>query len=146
MDNDNKMLILAVVVVVALGFLGFVFGDLTGYSTRDSNEKTLTRLYISSNPDIIEEFSPTIGASDFVYFTVEVGSAGVNDQISFYEVDGLNERRRSQTHIECTGYICRPNRVEVKKYKIPSSWEGEYCAKVYDREFAEDVKTCFFVE
>ena len=145
MDNDNKILVSAVLVVLALGFLGFVFGDLTGFAARTSSEKVLTRVYISSDPNIIDEFSPTVTPGDFIYLTIETGSAGAKDEISFYEQVDLNPRRRSKTYIGCTGYICRPNRVEVKKYKVPNNWDGEYCARVYDREFGENVEACFYV-
>jgi len=67
MDNDNKILVSAVLVVLALGFLGFVFGDLTGFAARTSSEKVLTRVYISSDPNIIDEFSPTVTPGDFIY-------------------------------------------------------------------------------
>ncbi len=145
MDNDNKILISAVLVVVALGFLGFVFGDLTGFAAKSGREKVLTRLYISSDQNVIDEFNPTVSPGSFLYVTVETGSSGVKDELSFYEQLGLNPRRRETTSIGCTGYICRPNRVEYKKFKVPNSWDGEYCVRVYDREFREDVEACFFV-
>jgi|TARA_B100001964_G_C13777105_1_gene398591 hypothetical protein len=145
MDNDNRVLALAIVVVVVLGFLGFVFGDLTGFAARN-REKVLSRMYLSSNPDVLDEFSLTVDAGDFIYITIETGSAGTKDEASFYEQVGVNSRRRAKTFLGCSGYSCRPNRVITKKYKISHSWDGEYCARVYDREFREDVEVCFFVK
>ena len=146
MDNDNKMLVMAALVIVALGFIGFIFGDLTGFAARSSREKVLTRLYLSSDSNIIDEFNPVVGPTDFLYITVETGSAGIKDEVAFYEQLGLNPRKRAKAFMDCTGYICRPNRVETKNYKIPSNWDGDYCAKVYDNEFKEDVEACFTVE
>ncbi|MDP6642039.1 MAG: hypothetical protein QGF74_01505 [Candidatus Nanoarchaeia archaeon] len=145
MDNDNRILALAIVVVVVLGFLGFVFGDVTGFAVRN-REKVLSRMYLSSNPDILDEFSPTVDSGDFIYITVETGSSGIKDEVSFYEQVGTNPRKRAKTFLGCTGYMCRPNRVVSKKYKTSHFWDGEYCARVYDREFREDVEVCFFVK
>ena len=144
MDSDVKTLLLALLVIVAIGAVAFSFGDITGRAAR-SYEKVLSKISVSSDPDIAEE-NPVVSQTDFLYITVETGSSGITDSVSFYEITGVSDRRRSTTSLGCTGYICRPNRVVTKDYKIPSGWSGEYCVRVHDKEFDKDVEDCFTVQ
>ena len=144
MHEDHKYLVLALVVMVVLGVISFAFGEITGEVARNY-EKKLTKVYISSDPFIQDETLPRLNPGDFLYITVETGSAAITDKIRFYEQVESNFRKRADTYLGCSGYSCRPNKIITKEFKIPSLWEGKYCVRNYDREFKKDVEACFII-
>src|SRR3989344_6766367 len=91
MDKDTKGLILALVVIVIVAIVAFNFQAYTGnlidvrglanyeVTTRgglvSSNiEESVSKIYVSTNLDVVDEDNPTIFAGEKFYVTVETGS------------------------------------------------------------------------
>tara|TARA_Y100000310_G_C20703085_1_gene831920 strand:+ start:83 stop:526 length:444 start_codon:yes stop_codon:yes gene_type:complete len=146
MDNDTKILVLSVLVIVTIGVVSFSFGDVTGRVARNY-DKVLSEIYVSDDPDIVDGGYPVIGKGGMVWVTIDTGSAGTSNQLGFYEHNGVAYKRRGDTLLDdnCGGASCRPGRTTVKRYQLHPSWEGEYCAGVLDKEFDEKIYACFFI-
>ena len=144
--DDNKTLVLAVIVVLAIGGIAFAFGGFTG-AVAKTGDKRISTICVSSDPDMACEDEPRITSGDDIYITVQTGSEGTSNVLGFYDKNSVNFKRRATTFLDegCGGTSCRANRVTAKKYKTDTDWSGKYCARVFDRAVGKHVEACFFI-
>tara|TARA_Y100000310_G_scaffold345665_1_gene467940 strand:- start:2509 stop:2949 length:441 start_codon:yes stop_codon:yes gene_type:complete len=144
--DENKTIIIAVLVILAIGVISFSFSGITGSAVSDG-EKRISKIYVSSSEDVAITQNPRISKGGIIYVTVETGSEGSDNMVGFYLKDGDKYRRRATTELEdgCGGGKCRKNRVVSKKYKLNADFEGTYCARVLDKAIDKQVEACFFI-
>ncbi|MDP6641893.1 MAG: hypothetical protein QGF74_00735 [Candidatus Nanoarchaeia archaeon] len=145
--EDNKTLILAVLIVLVVGGVAFAFNGVTGAVARSGIEERMATICVSSDVDIACEDDPRISVGNHVYVTVDTGSEGTSNVAGFYDKNGVTYKRRATTFLDegCGGTSCRPNRITSKNYNIPVSWSGRFCARVFDRATGKQVEDCFFI-
>ena len=140
MDKDYKIIIVAVLLIIALGFLGINFGY-TGRVTEKSNSEIIVKPY-------------TVGSNDYIYFSVKVDNS--------YNRRGLEKRYRicrdytkysTRCVVDRVIFNCGPVsscRKDFKdSYKLSGLEEGEYyilAKEIVGAKGSEGVRGYFRVE
>jgi|TARA_B100001971_G_C18168941_1_gene525919 hypothetical protein len=145
--EDNKTLILAVLAVLAVGGLAFAFNGATGAVARSGVNERMATICVSSDVDLACEDDAKVGVGKYIYVTVDTGNEGTSNIVGFYDKNSPTYKRRATTKLDegCGGTSCRPNRITYKKYNIPVSWSGKFCARAFDRATGKQVEDCFLV-
>ena len=159
MDKDTKGLILALVVIVIVAIVAFNFQAYTGnlidvrglanyeVTTRgglvSSNiEESVSKIYVSTNLDVVDEDNPTIFAGEKFYVTVETGSQGSDNRLRAYSKDDFFQGG-TRVFLKPCSDNCNRNRVVSAEILSSSSWgDGEYCVSVRDGLTKQEVERC----
>jgi len=149
-ELDQKKVIFGTILFVLIVLVSFNIDQFTGSATKSSQSgvETLTKLYVSSFPNLISEYNPTIDGGKKVFFTIEVGSQGSKDEVSIYDSNSRTGHRIATVKLTegCGGSSCRPFRITSANYVTATTWNGEYCARVYDRGLKKEIESCFMVK
>ena len=145
--DDNKALVLAVLVILVVGGVAFAFSGFTGAVSKSRDEKRISTVCVSSDPDVACEKDTRVSSGDSIYITVQTGSEGTSNVLGFYDKNAPTYKRRATTTLDegCGGTSCRNDRITTKSYKIPVDWSGRFCARVFDRATGKQVEDCFFI-
>lgn len=148
MDKDKKTWLIAFLVLVVVVLVLSNFGVITGQVPRANIEK-LSKVYLSTSEDIVDVPSLSVKSGSLVYVTIETGSEGIWNRVSFYRgIEGVRKREAmlTLTTTGCGGNYCDQNKVVSGSYKIGSDWDGTYCVSVKDRAVNKEVEKCFEVK
>lgn len=149
MDKDKKTWLIAFLVLVVVVLILSDLGVMTGQVPRAKIEK-MTNVYISTSSDIVSEASPKINQGNLIYVTVETGSEGMWNRVSFYKQEGnIVVKRFAQlvlTDSNCGNNYCDANKIVSGSYAVGADWLGTYCVGVKDRATEKETKDkCFEV-
>lgn len=154
MEMDKRTFLIAFTIILVLGVVFFNFEKFTGQATRPIEE---SKVYVSSSEYIKSEPNLMLKAGETVYVTVDVGSEGIYRNLRIADnnrggaITGGPEVELNSDSIQgCGGNRCsapRPGETKLVtgSYKTWNSWEGEYCAMVYDLAVEDHIGTCFTV-
>src|SRR3989344_2804169 len=155
MENDTKILAIAVVVLLALGFLSFAFtGNIIKQKSRGYEERQMTTVMISNDGvNYYDDELLDVKYGKHVYFKINTGYPfGTNSLVKFFwypgETTGIksNELYKGGDYIEgCGKPYCRGGFDRELKHLTLGLERGLNCAVFYDRGFEEDIKLCFNV-
>lgn len=148
MDKDKKTWLIAFLVLVIVVLVLSNFGVITGQVPRAKTEK-LSKVYLSTSEDIVDVPSLSVKQGALVYVTIETGSEGIWNRVSFYKgIEGVRKREAMLTLVDngCGGNYCDQNTVVSGSYKIGADWDGTYCVSVKDRAVNKEVEKCFEVK
>jgi len=141
--RETKTMVFALAAVVLVAILALNF-ESTG-KTVSTKAVTLTKVYVSSNPEIINQNNPIIKAGNYIYITVESGSNAISKEVKIVRKD--NGLRVTEKPIKgCEGINCDRDEVGTATYKTPTSWYGNYCAEIQNRELNKVWQACFSVQ
>ncbi|MBU4502671.1 MAG: hypothetical protein KKA79_08795 [Nanoarchaeota archaeon] len=137
MNFDKKTTLMALSILLVAVLVGLNFEKFTGQlilknEGRSAYEAIPSQVYASNDPSIVKMNNPIVENGKKVYFTVEVGSEGTQRKLSIYREAGGARVGQIELDQNCGGNKCRPDRVTWADYRIPESWEGEYCGRVWD--------------
>ncbi len=114
--KENKTLIIAVIIVILLVIVSFKNNGITGLVTSDISNSQL-----AVSPSIVRVGEP-------IFITVNPGSEGVNQKLSFYQ---LEDSLRKRSIDLCDNPICYDS--TSLSFTIPTNWEhGVYRITIYD--------------
>ncbi len=114
-DKDNKILIIAIAVLIFLFLIG-PKDSITGKVTLDDS---VTSLMV---------YPKVVSNEEAVYITVKPGIDGVNQKVGFYKAE---DNLRKVSNDLCNNYKCTEE--SSIGFFIPQHWEsGIYYVKVYD--------------
>jgi len=140
--KDTKTLVFALAAIVIIAVVAINLGP-TGKAVSKQGI-TLTKLYVSADPSVINQDSPVVNAGSFVYITVEAGT-DVDKEIKIInKKTGL--RVTDRTLKGCGGVDCDPGEVGTTKYRTSTSWNGEYCVIAKHRKLDKEWQACFTVQ
>lgn len=141
-SNQKTMIISLVFVLVAL-VVAFNFEKFTGQAAKNVQP---TKIYISSDPDIVDLGSVTVSPGDDVYVTVDAGSKGSYGTVYIYDVNTARQKRVvSRELTNCGPTMCRSGVIGTAKIDVYSNWKGKYCATVQDLATKKNIQSCFTV-
>jgi len=141
--KETKALVFALAAVVVVAILALNF-ESTG-KTVLTKSSGLTKVYVSSNPTVINQENPKINAGDYIYITVESGSNSVNKEVKIIKKDtGLRVTEKSIKG--CEGISCDREEIGTASYKTPTSWYGDYCIEIQNRDLNKVWQACFNVQ
>ncbi len=131
-----------VLVLIAL-VIAFNFEKFTGQAIKKTS---VTKLYVSADPNIADQGEITVDRGDEIYFTVDAGSKGSNGLVIVYDMNGARERRiQSLEIVNCGSNLCKAGTIGTVRSNVYYNWEGKYCARVRDVATKKDVQSCFRV-
>ena len=114
--KENKTLIIAVIIVILLVIVSFQNNGITGLLVSDGGHSQLT-----VSPSIVR-------VGELLFITVNPGSTGVNQKLSFYQ---LEDSLRKRSVDVCDNPLCYDD--ASFSFTIPTNWEhGVYRITVYD--------------
>ena len=117
MKQEDKLLLAAFFIILALLFIGITQDGLTGYLIKESSDTT-----ILISP-------PTVSTGEILHITVIPGSDGVHQKTSFYQAE--DNLRKLSVHTLCSNFVCTEE--GSFSFFIPLHWEsGVYHVKMYD--------------
>lgn len=140
---DKKTALVSFVILFVLGIVFFNLEEFTGDVTNIS-----PKIYLSLDPDIMEESFSSVQPGDKVFFTVETGSKGVRRTGYIYEYrSSTSSLGKASVKFDknCGGGSCRANKVSWGEYRIPDYWEGTYCVRVTELRTNDMFEKCFVV-
>lgn len=153
MDKDIKILMIAAVLLLAIGFLSFSYtGNFVSKRTRGYETRELTKIWISNDGEnYIDEGILDLKFGGRVYFKVETGFPfGTDALVKFYwypdKESGIfrEEIYKSGTYMPgCGKPSCRGGLTKEFKYLTIGLEKGLNCAVFKDRGFEEEIKVCF---
>lgn len=151
MELDKRMTVMVLSILLIAVLVGLNFEKFTGKYVSNpfrEGETVLSKVYVSTDPSVVKMDNPTVVAGKKVYFTVEVGSEGCRRNMAIYRKAGGSRVARIELDQNCGGDKCRPDRITWADYRIPTDWEGEYCARVWDFSTQDYLKpgACFTVK
>ena len=130
--------ILPIVLVVAALFVLFNLIDLTGQAVK------------SGRPTEITVSQTTVAASGYIQLTITPGTEHSKGTVQYYKRDSVrarDNRMSSDQRIEgCSTAKCSAGIKRTVNFNVPRTWNGKYCAKVYDYLTRKDAETCFTVK
>lgn len=142
---DNRTIIVSLVVIIVAGLVFFNFERFTGEATKEA----MTKLYVSSDVEVMSETNPVIGKGEYVYFTEMPGKLGGSGTLYIRSMS--KDRKwgpivRTQVFKNCNSNKCNPSQVGTLNFKTYYDWAGEYCGEVTDFATWKTVTTCFTVK
>src|SRR3989338_3599066 len=146
-ERDYRPVVTFLAGILIIALVAFNVETWTGTSVRERSQ-VLTKIYVSSSPDIANEDHPVIEPGGRVFFTAEVGSYGARNIITLYDRSTHVKDRRVATiplSINCGGDTCRPNRITTKNYRLNDEWTGEFCGRIRDLFEDKKVEVCFTI-
>ena len=155
MNNDTKILAIAFVVLLAMGFLSFSFtGSFISKNTRGLETRELTEILISNDGEnFVKDKLINVKFGRYVYFKIKTGNPfGTNSLVKFFwypsDISGVfkEEVYKGGYYISgCGKPYCRGGLNRELKHLTLGLEKGLNCAVFYDRGFEKDVKICFNV-
>lgn len=143
--DDKKILIIAVVLLVGIFILDKT--GVTGKTVVDRPE-TISKIYVSDDETILNKENLQVTENAMIYFTSETGSKGTDSTLNIYKEirDGRFVREETMNiEGECGDQVCRPGKIGKRELRVPTFWEGKYCAGLQDLETRKDILVCFTV-
>lgn len=142
---DSKNLVVTLVIVLVAAVVFFNFERFTGQATKES----ITKLYVSADPEEMSQTNPVVKKGEYVYFTEMPGKEGGSG--TMYVRSMAEDRKwgpivRTQVFKNCNSNICRTNQVGTLNFKTYYDWEGKYCGEVTDFATWKTVTACFTVK
>ncbi len=143
---DNKTLVVSLVVLIIAGVVFFNFEKFTGEAVKKTD---MTKLYVATAPEVIDQVNPVIGKGKYVYFTEMPGNKGGSGTLYIRSMS--KDRKwgpivRTQVFKNCNSNKCNPSQVGTLNFKTYFDWAGEYCGEVTDFATWKTVKACFTVK
>lgn len=136
------MIVSLVLVLVAL-VVAFNFEKLTGQATK--KVESVTKVYLSTDPDIADQGALVVNKGDTVYLTVDAGARGSSGTVVLYNMNAAKERRVKTMDLVGCGSSCKVGTLGTAKVGMYYNWEGRYCVRVKDSGTGKDVQNCFTV-
>lgn len=152
----NRNMVYIVLAVLFIALIAMNLDKFTG-GTVSSAKQSVSKIYVSSDPNVISKDSPTIMNGENIYITVETGSRGSKGKASIYDSTDFSELQRATAKLRYidtnTGKVvgncadtCSANKVVFGSYKTGADWRsGKYCVRVVDRLENKEVEACFTV-
>ncbi len=143
---DNKTVIVSLVVLIIAGVVFFNFEKFTGEAVKQTD---MTKLYVATAPDVIDQFNPVIAKGKYVYFTEMPGKKGGSGTLyirSMSKDRKFGQIVRTQVFKNCNSNKCNPSQVGTLNFQPYYEWAGEYCGEVKDLATLKTVKVCFTVK
>ncbi len=144
MNNKTLIVSLVIVVIAALVFLNFE--KFTGEAIK---KEQMTKLYVSSDIDVMSETNPVVDPGKYVYFTEVPGKQGGSGTLYIREMSSGRKWGpivRTQVFKNCNSNKCNAGVTGTLNFKTYYDWKGQYCGEVTDFATWKTVTTCFLVE
>ncbi len=131
-----------VLVLIAL-VIAFNFEKFTGQAVKKTS---VTKLYVSADPNIADQGEIAVTKGDEIYFTVDSGSKGSAGLVVIYDMNGAREKRIQSLEVSnCGTSLCKAGTIGTVRSNVYYSWKGKYCARIRDIATNKDVQSCFTV-
>jgi len=143
--KNNRTILVTIVFILIAALVTLNFEKFTGHTTKTE----MTKLYVSSNVNVMSETNPAIGKGKYIYFTEIPGTEAGSGTLYIREMEGgrkWGKIVRTQKFENCNSNKCNPGITGTLKFKTYYDWEGKYCGEVKDLATWKKVTTCFTVK